>query len=178
MAQNSKTSILRKSYGNEITLVRAWPPQTIALWAVACTGNLRTKILDFRGLDSSIILNLKGGILRSTGDFPEILSQAILVGIILVGRLGVHPCGSTPAAAVKSTGREQKGCCRCLWTKNWFYIQCIQFQMRLLLRRNVFFIDAGRRSSAGVKQYQQLSDIVETWFCSLLMFFFVFFCFY
>ena len=30
-----------------------------------------------------------GGILRPMGNVPEMLSQAILVGIILVGRLGV-----------------------------------------------------------------------------------------
>ena len=54
-----------------------------------CTANLRTKILDFRGFDSSIILILRGGILRPIGNFPESLSQAILVGIMLVGRLGV-----------------------------------------------------------------------------------------
>ena len=45
--------------------------------------------VDFKGFDSSIILILSGGILMSTGDFPESLSQAILVGIMLVGRLGV-----------------------------------------------------------------------------------------
>ena len=48
------------------------------------TANLRTKILDFGGLDSSIIVNSRGGILMSIGDFPESLSQAILAGIILV----------------------------------------------------------------------------------------------
>ena len=53
------------------------------------TANLRTKIMDFRGFDSSRILMLRGGIPRPIGDFPESLSQAILVGIILVGRLGV-----------------------------------------------------------------------------------------
>ena len=42
--------------------------------------------MDFRGFESSIIL--RGEILMSIGDFPESLSQAILVGIILVGRLG------------------------------------------------------------------------------------------
>ena len=36
-----------------------------------------------------MILDRRGGILMSTGSFPEILSQAILVGIVLVGRLGV-----------------------------------------------------------------------------------------
>ena len=55
------------------------------------TPNLPTSIVEFRGFDSSIILILRGGILMSIGDFPEMLSQAILVGIILVGRLGVSP---------------------------------------------------------------------------------------
>ena len=49
--------------------------------------------MDFRGFDSSIILILRGGIPRPIGDFPEGLSQAMLVGVTLVGRLGVtHPC--------------------------------------------------------------------------------------
>ena len=52
-------------------------------------ANLPTKILDFRGFDSGIIFILRGGIPRPIGDFPESLSQAILVGIMLVGRLGV-----------------------------------------------------------------------------------------
>ena len=46
------------------------------------TASLRTKILDFRGFDSSIILSLRGGIPRPIGNFPESLSQAILVGEI------------------------------------------------------------------------------------------------
>ena len=53
------------------------------------TANLRTKIMDFRGSDSSIILISRGGILMSTGDFAVILSQRILSGRFLVGRLGV-----------------------------------------------------------------------------------------
>ena len=58
--------------------------------ARSCTTSLRTKILDFRGFDSSIILKLRGGILMSTGNIPEIVSQQIFVGIILVGRLVVR----------------------------------------------------------------------------------------
>ena len=54
---------------------------------IAFTANLRTNIMDFRGFYSSIILIQRGGILMSIGDFPESLSQAILVGIMLVGRL-------------------------------------------------------------------------------------------
>ena len=53
-----------------------------------CTANLRTKILDFGGFDSSRILIIWGGILMSIGNSLEFLSQGILVGIILVGRLG------------------------------------------------------------------------------------------
>ena len=52
--------------------------------------NIPTNILDFRGFDSSIILMLSGGNLVSIGNFLESLSQAILVGIMLVGRLGVR----------------------------------------------------------------------------------------
>ena len=48
-------------------------------------ANPCTKILDFRGFDSSIILISRGGIPRPIGNFPEISSQRILVG-----RLGVR----------------------------------------------------------------------------------------
>ena len=53
------------------------------------TANLRTRILDVRGFDSNIILSIRGGIRMSIGEFPKILGQQILVGIILVGRWGV-----------------------------------------------------------------------------------------
>ena len=56
---------------------------------VGRTANLCTNIMDFRGFDSSIILILRGGVLMSIGDFSGSLSQAILVGIMLVGRLSV-----------------------------------------------------------------------------------------
>ena len=49
------------------------------------TANPHTNIMDFRGFDSSIILNLRGGIPGPIGCFLESLSQAILVGIMLVG---------------------------------------------------------------------------------------------
>ena len=54
-----------------------------------CTADLRTKILDFGGFDSSNILILRGEILRSIGNLPESLSQRILAGRLLAGRLGV-----------------------------------------------------------------------------------------
>ena len=53
------------------------------------THHFSTSILDVRGFDSSIILILRGGILTPKGNFPESLSQAILAGMMLVGRLGV-----------------------------------------------------------------------------------------
>ena len=38
--------------------------------ALAGTASLHTRILNFRGFDSSIILSLKGGFLMSIGNFP------------------------------------------------------------------------------------------------------------
>ena len=59
---------------------------------ICYSANLPTNIVGFGGLDSSIILIQRGGILRSIGDFPESLRQAMLVGTMLVGRLGVYAC--------------------------------------------------------------------------------------
>ena len=56
---------------------------------LSTTANLRTNIMDFRGFDSNTILMLRGGIAGPMGNLPESLSQAILVGIMLVGKLGV-----------------------------------------------------------------------------------------
>ena len=56
-------------------------------------ANLLTKIWDFRGFDSSILLISRGGILMSIGNFPKSLGQAILARIILVGRLCELPSG-------------------------------------------------------------------------------------
>ena len=53
------------------------------------TANLRTKIVEFGGFDSSRFLILRGGIPMYIGNFPVMLGQAILVRIILAGRLGV-----------------------------------------------------------------------------------------
>ena len=52
------------------------------------TPKLPTNIVDFRGFDSSTI-SQRGGIPRFMEDFPESLSQAMLVGTMLVGRLGL-----------------------------------------------------------------------------------------
>ena len=54
--------------------------------------------LDFRRFDSSIMLYLRGEIPRPIGDLPECLSQAMLLEIILVGRLGVVHCEYTALA--------------------------------------------------------------------------------
>ena len=69
---------------------------------IHCTANLRTTILDVRGFYSNTTVILRHGILISMGISPEVLSQHILVGIVLVERLGVWhdksvrrwvPCG-------------------------------------------------------------------------------------
>ena len=53
------------------------------------TLNLPTNIVDLGGFDSSIMSFFRGWILMSIGIFPESLSQAMLVGVMLVGRSGV-----------------------------------------------------------------------------------------
>ena len=53
------------------------------------TAYLPTNIVGFRGFDSSTSLIQRGGIPRPIVNSPESLSQAMLVGVMLVGRLGV-----------------------------------------------------------------------------------------
>ena len=52
------------------------------------TADLRTKILDFRGFDSSRILILRGGIPRPTGQFPGNLESTNLSREILSREIG------------------------------------------------------------------------------------------
>ena len=70
--------------------------------------NLPTNIVGFRGFDSSIILFVRGGILMSIGDFPESLSQAMLAGLMLVGRLGVVRCRKALAMIPGDTCRPDR----------------------------------------------------------------------
>ena len=84
----SAFSRMRRIHGVSIHVVRASPG--LSRSARQGTPNLPTNIVDFRGFDSIIILILRGGILTSIGNFPESLSQAVLVGVILVGGLGVR----------------------------------------------------------------------------------------
>ena len=74
------------------------------------TPNLRTKIPDFGGFDSSRVLIIRGGSLTSIGNFPEMSSQAISVGIILVGRSGV----STRLAGAHNEERGKSRRCLCI----------------------------------------------------------------
>ena len=62
-----------------------WGPRSESISHCADTANLRTKILDFRGSDSSIILILRDGFSLPIGNLAEGLSQAILVGRLGVG---------------------------------------------------------------------------------------------
>ena len=57
--------------------------------------NLPTNIVDFRGFDSSTILNMRGGVPRPIGDFPESLSQAMLVGIMILFVRRLHSASNS-----------------------------------------------------------------------------------
>ena len=74
--------------GRRRALVRGSEPRGLGREA-SPTPNLPTEILDFTGFDSSGVLILRCGILMSIGYFPEMVSQQILVGVILVGGLGL-----------------------------------------------------------------------------------------
>ena len=72
------------------------------------TANLRTKNMDFRGLDSNIILLLRGEILMST-EFPGSLESTNLSRDNLsgeIGRTGVLVCGSAVVAGSHGPGRR------------------------------------------------------------------------
>ena len=59
----------------------SWQPQTTCK-KLSNTANVHTKILGFRGFDSSRISISRGGILLSAGNFPEMLSPRTLAWII------------------------------------------------------------------------------------------------
>ena len=63
----------------------------------------------FGGFASSMIFTLMGEIRMSIGNFPEVLSQPILVGIILAGRLGVAPRKNGPQRAYWASPEHRWG---------------------------------------------------------------------
>ena len=73
------------------------------------SGLFDSRILDFRGLDSNIVLSLRGGILMPVRSFPEMSSQQILVGtrifLILKGG-GSSSMGNFPEVLSKSNTRQ------------------------------------------------------------------------
>ena len=84
-ASYSSCTIRRVSEGLTYIYIYTYTCVYIYIYIYTCV----TKIMDFRGFDSRIILIVRGGILRSVEDFPEMLSQRTLVGTILVRRLAV-----------------------------------------------------------------------------------------
>ena len=61
-------------------------------------------------MNLSIILLLRGGLLRPIGNFPESLTHSMLVGAMLVGRLGVMPShGSKTERMALSSGSTIPG---------------------------------------------------------------------
>ena len=95
-----------------IGLLSMYFPRSGHQTATPGAANLRTKILDLIGFDSSIIFSLRGGIPRPIGNFMESLSQAILVVRTLVGRLGVLPALGLPLSAAPP-GLRPSGVCEC-----------------------------------------------------------------
>ena len=58
------------------------------------TANLRAKILDFKGFDSSIILISKGGIFMSKGEFPRNSESTNLIRDDLSRKIGRNKIGT------------------------------------------------------------------------------------
>ena len=73
-------------YVLSVPLIHFGTFETCACTPASLAPDLPTNIAGFRGFDSSVILILRGGIIRYIGNFPESLSQAMLVGVMLVGR--------------------------------------------------------------------------------------------
>ena len=79
-----------------------------ALGSASDAPNFPTNIVDFRGFDSSLILIVRGGIPRPKGSFLESLSQAMLAGVMLVGRLGVaRVCGSRSRSPLQTSSHSR-----------------------------------------------------------------------
>ena len=64
----------------------------IYIFLASDTANPRTKNLDLTRFDSNMFLNLRCGIPRSTGNFPEIESQPCLVCGFLACGLTADDC--------------------------------------------------------------------------------------
>ena len=71
-----------------------------------CVACIHTKILDFRGFDSSRILILRGGILKSIGNFPDVSSQQNLSREILSREIGCTSTSQSSRSDVPSMFQE------------------------------------------------------------------------
>ena len=70
-------------------------------------ANLRTKILDFRGFDSSRILILRGGIILSIGNSPEFSSRRILGVLLAQGDWAHPPMSAAPRLRTQPAAQPQ-----------------------------------------------------------------------
>ena len=66
----------------------------------------------------------------STGDVPEMLSQAILVGIILVGRLGVHVHDIVLVCARIQMQLRTSYACACIYAYVRMYVPTLYMRER------------------------------------------------
>ena len=81
----------------------------LAVAAPKRPASLRTKILDFRGVDSSIILIFRGGILMSMGEFPGSFESGNLSRDNLsreIGRSSSQTAGQPAPASLEADGRR------------------------------------------------------------------------
>ena len=77
------------------------------------TANLCTKIMVFRGFDSSIVFILRGGTLMSIGGFLEMFSQRVLVCSFLLKELSPDILSQTILVGISSAGRLGAVSARC-----------------------------------------------------------------
>ena len=84
--------------------ITCWQPlviQCLCLWPISVL------FLDFRRFDSTTVLIVRGGVLRFIGNFPELLSQRISVGMILVGRLAASRARPRPHEDYAASSEQQ-----------------------------------------------------------------------
>ena len=97
---SSSSSSSSSSITTIITIIIIISSSSRYCYYVIQTANLRARIVDLREFDSRRTLILRGGIPRPMRNFPEMLSQIILVKIISIRRLGAIKSESpTPTRA-------------------------------------------------------------------------------
>ena len=112
--------------------------------------------MDFGGFDSSIILILMGGIPRPIGDFPGSLNQAMLVGVMLVGRFGVRETRSSTSPSPRGGSEEGDQARRSLVSDLHVIFKCLfgrEFRFNVLSKHSRTTVASSRRVETDVRQH-------------------------